>query len=123
MIDKKFIKFLFVGGVNTLFGYSVFALLIWLGFHYSLAVFFGTIIAVLFNFKTTGWVFKNNNNILIFRFIGVYAFIALLNTFILWLFKHFGFENMYITGAIVVLPMAFFSFYLMKKFVFVQNDV
>lgn len=122
-IDFKFIKFLFVGSINAAFGYSVFALLLFLKFHYSLAVLLSTILGILFNFKTTGYiVFKNSDNKLIFRFFGVYAITYILNIICLKMFNMFNF-NLYLAGFILLLPTAIVSFFLMKKFVFNKNLV
>ena len=74
---NQFFLFLVVGGINTILGYAVFALLIYLGLHYALAVIIGTIVGILFNFKTTGGiVFKSKDNRLIFKFFAVYGIIA-----------------------------------------------
>jgi len=119
LFDRRFILFLFVGVLNTAFGYGLFALFIWLGLHYSLAVLFSTILGVLFNFKTIGGiVFKDGNNRLIFRFIAVYVFLYVLNVTGLKLFDMAGLTNKYISGAILLMPMAVISFLLNKKFVF-----
>lgn len=119
MKDNKFIKFLIVGVLNTVFGYSLYAFLLkFMGFHYSLAVLFSTVMGVLFNFKTTGkLVFNNSKNTLIFKFIGVYIVIYALNTGFLSIFDKYKFD-LYIAGAILILPMAIISFVLNKKFVF-----
>lgn len=120
-LDKRFIRFLFVGGINTLFGYSVFALFIFLKFHYSLAVLFGTILGILFNFKTTGkMVFNNADNSLLFRFVGIYTVTYLINVACLKVFDVFKI-NMFLAGAFLILPMALFSFMLQRKFVFTQG--
>lgn len=122
-IDKKFIRFLFVGALNTVFGYSLYALFIFLGLHYTIAVLFSTILGILFNFKTIGvLVFKNNNNRLINRFFAVYAINYILNVSFLKIFKMAGMENMYINGLILVLPLALLSFILNKKFVFKRGS-
>lgn len=113
-----FIKFLFVGTLNTIFAYSLFAFLIFIKLHYSLAAVICTIIGVLFNFQTTGKiVFKNSKNSLLFKFIGVYSITCLLNIIFLRIFNSFHFD-MYLAGAILVLPMAFLAFSLNKRFVF-----
>ena len=120
-IDNKkllFIKFLLVGGLNTVFGYSVYAILLFVGLHFSVAAFFSTIAGILFNFKTTGYlVFKNTDNRLIFRFFGTYFIVYLLNVFFLKIMKSINI-NLYIGGLALLLPMALVSFWLMKKFVF-----
>lgn len=116
--NHTFIKFLFVGGLNTLFGYGVYALFLKLGFYYTSAVFWATVLSILFNFKTTGYlVFKNKNNRLIFNFLGVYLIVYLVNIFCLKLFDLFSF-NLYFAGFILLLPMALLSFFLLRTFVF-----
>jgi len=122
-LNNKFIRFIFVGILNTIFGYSLFALFIYFNIHYSLAVFLSTLLGVLFNFKTIGnLVFKSNDNSLIFRFILVYVLIYLLNITFLWLFKINGLENMYINGLLLLVPLALISFVLNNKFVFIKTN-
>ncbi len=114
----RFIKFLSVGVLNTLFGYGIFALFLFLGLHYSLALLFGTVLGVVFNFFTTGRiVFQNNNNLLIFKFVGVYIIIYFLNLLFLTIFdmNHF---NLYIGGLLLLAPMAILSFLLNQTLVF-----
>lgn len=120
---KRLILFLLVGGVNTIFGYSLYALLLFFHLHYALASLLGTIGGVLFNFKTTGViVFNNHDNKLLLRFIAVYAVTYLLNVSGLKIFTIFN-SNMYLAGAVLILPMALLGFVLQKKFVFgVEKD-
>lgn len=118
LFHHQLIRFLFVGGLNTIFGYSIFAFFIYIGFHYSLAVLFSTILGILFNFKTIGkLVFKNHDNKLILKFFLVYTITYILNVGGLKIFNLFAVNN-YISGAILILPMALISFFLNKKFVF-----
>jgi putative flippase GtrA len=117
-LSSKFIRFLFVGGLNAAFGYSVYAILIYLHVHYSLAVLMATFLGVLFNFKTTGrLVFKSKNNWLIFKFIGVYVIIYAVNTAALKIFNFFK-VDLYLAGAVMLLPMAVVAFILNKNIVF-----
>lgn len=118
-IDWKFVKFLFVGGINTLFGYGVFALFIWFGLHYGVANFFSIVLGIIFNFFTTGYfVFSNTNKKLFWRFLAVYSINWSISTSIMYVCKLCNYNNLYIIGAILLLPMAFLSFLLMKYFVF-----
>lgn len=120
-LENRFVRFLLVGGINTLFGYGVFALCIFIGIHYAAAALIATVCGVLFNFKTTGTiVFKNGDNALIFRFLGVYAALYTVNTGFLKIFKHFD-VDMYLAGAVMLLPMAILAFLLNRKFVFVTQ--
>ena len=116
--NHRFFRFLVIGGVNTLFGYSIFALLIFIGIHYTIALFVGTVFGVLFNFKTTGlFVFRNKKNRLILKFITVYIVIYLINVLVLSIFNRVGINN-YVGGALAILPMAYLAYLLNKYFVY-----
>lgn len=116
-IPEKFFKFLFVGALNTLFSYFLYALFVAIGFKANLALFFQYVIGVIWNFKTTGvLVFKNNNNKLIFKFVLCYIFTFILNSVLLKLLLNY--TNSYIAQAILILPIAIVSFLLLKVFVF-----
>jgi len=117
-MDKQFQIFLLVGALNTLFGYSTYAFLLFIGLHYTLAAFLATCAGVLFNFKTTGRiVFQNTKNSLLFKFILVYAVLYVINIAILKFFLLIGI-NAYWGGAICILPMALLGFLLNKHLVF-----
>ncbi|MFA6740653.1 MAG: GtrA family protein [Arcobacteraceae bacterium] len=119
LLNNKLIRFILVGILNTAFGYSLFALFIFLNMHYSLAVFLSTVLGVLFNFKTIGkLVFDSHDNSLIYRFVSIYIILYLINISCLWLFKISGWENMYMNGFLLLVPLALISFVLNKKFVF-----
>ena len=119
----RFFRFLFVGGINTLFGYFVFSVLILLQIHYSIASLLATILGVLFNYFTTGRiVFNNRDSKLLIKFFGVYGITYLINLLFLKIFDSYQ-VNMLIAGAILIFPMAFLSYFLNKTFVSrVGND-
>lgn len=74
LLDIRFVRFLLVGVLNTLFGYSIFALFLYARLHYAVAALLSTVAGVLFNFQTTGrLVFASRDNSLILRFFAVYA--------------------------------------------------
>lgn len=120
-----------MGGVNTAFGYGVFAALILLNRHFGivsaeaelvLAPLVSQICGILFNFKTTGTiVFKNRSNRLIFRFFGVYSITYLLNYGILRVLESFGISRL-VGGAITVLPLALLAYFLNRRYVFNASD-
>ena len=118
IFSKRFIIFLLVGGLNTIFGYGIFALCIYLKFHYSLASLISTVLGILFNFKTTGViVFKNNNNSLIFRFFLAYGISFCIGLCLLFLLNQIGINN-YIGGALLILPGAVIAYTLQRLLVF-----
>ena len=113
-----FYRYLAVGLLNTVFGYGVFALLIYLGLSYPVALFLATILGVLFNFKSIGvLVFKSRDNKLIFRFVAVYIVIYFLNLIGLKLLTAID-MNVYYSGAVLLPLMAVVGFIINKRFVF-----
>ncbi len=118
-IDEKFFKFLFVGFLNTLVSYMLYAFFITIGLIPNLALFFQYILGVLWNFKTTGViVFKNHNNKLIFKFIGTYIITFFINSVLLNILAVQIELNEYLSQALLVLPVALLSFLLFKFWVF-----
>jgi hypothetical protein len=119
-----FIRFLLVGVLNTAFSYLLYASLILIGLKYLMAFSISYVAGVLFNFQTIGrLVFKNKNNKLLFRFVGVYVVIYLLNAEGLRIADALNINieyktKMLIASAILVVPMAMVSFVLNKLFVF-----
>ncbi len=116
-IDEKFFKFLFVGFMNTIVSYILYAFFVTIGLIPNIALFCQYILGILWNFKTTGSiVFKNKDNGLLFKFILCYVFTFFVNSVCLnFLTKYL---NDYISQAILVLPVAMLSFVILKFFVF-----
>lgn len=121
ILDRQFLKFLLVGGMNTLVGYLVFSLFLFLNFHYTLASFFALIFGILFNFKTHGLlVFGSRDNTLIFRYVISWGFIYMIAITCLAGFEWCGI-NLYIANALLMPPLAVLAFFINLKFVFQEN--
>jgi putative flippase GtrA len=118
LLDSRFIRFVLVGVLNTVFGYAVFAVFILLDLHYAVAALLSTICGVLFNFKTTGrLVFGSRDNSLLVRFFGVYAITYVLG--VLYLRVSTAYQwNILIAAAVMMPPMAVVSYTLNRVFVF-----
>jgi putative flippase GtrA len=122
IINNKIVRFFLVSGLNTVFGYGLFALLIYVGLHYALVTFIATVITLLFNFKTTGLlVFKNKKNGLILKFVGVSGIRYVVTVLFLAIFKNYGI-NEYIGQAILIIPVGFLGYFLNHYFVFNKTN-
>ena len=116
---QQFLTFLVVGVINTIFSYSLFSLLHYVGLHYTIAVFLSTCVGVLFNFKTTGrLVFKNKANHLLGYFIGVYVLLYILTIILMKVFMSLLGVNAYIAYGITIFIMPILSYLLNKHYVF-----
>lgn len=112
---------MFIGGLNTAFGYLAFCLFTFITGNAYASVILSTISGVLFNFKTYGsFVFKSKDNSRLYRFCASYSFIIVIQMLLIKWLNHVGIVNPYLAVGIMVLPMAALSFVLMKKFVFHQ---
>lgn len=122
-IDFNFIKFLFVGGINTIAGYLFFVFFLFIGLHYAIAAFISNICSIIFNFFSTGkLVFKNTNFALFFKFFLVYLNSWIVAVVFIHLYKIFVNNNEYLAGFIILIPNAILSYILMKFFVFKTNS-
>ena len=119
----RILRFLVIGVINTLFSYLIYAALVLLGMHYSLATLISTVLGVIFNFFTTGRiVFRNMDNRRFVRFVLVYLFTYLVNILLLgWLVDRLGIDKL-IAGALVTLPVALLSYLLNAVWTFQENN-
>ena len=113
------LRFLFIGIINTVFYYALFALLIYANLDYRLAVLIATVVGVFFSFHNFGkYVFDNQNKSLIYRFIFNYILIYFFNIYIIGVMNDILFFNFYISGFIALFPSTLMTYMLNKYFVF-----
>ncbi|MBF0561309.1 MAG: GtrA family protein [Alphaproteobacteria bacterium] len=118
VVHIQFVRFLLVGAVNTLFGYSGFALLLWLGLHHPQALTLATAVGILFNFGTTGrLVFANQGWHLLPRFFIGYGVAYGVNLTLLNMLVATGLSA-YLTQLTLLPAIVVLSFVINKVFVF-----
>jgi putative flippase GtrA len=119
---SEFIRFLFVGGLNTLFGYAIYVAFILVGLSISLSLALATIAGVIFNFFTTGHlVFNNRDKKRFFKFLLVYGLVYLINLSVLKMLVAAGAGA--ILAQLIALPfIAVLTFICMKFIVFQKNN-
>lgn len=143
VIENRFIRFLFVGVINTAVGYTLFILCRWIGMERAVAVLASTVLAVFFNYHSTGKiVFDNKGYNVIIPFFVIYGIMYVINLAELHYLALSGLyewligidnKNLDIVGRfslahdkvgdaigqlIVVLPNAIMTFLMNKTFVF-----
>ncbi len=114
----QFLKFLVVGALNTLFGYSVFAGLVLAGVPPVPALVLTYVVGVLFNFMTTRrFVFSRSPRASLLRFIGAYVVIYFFNLGLYKALEAAG-GGPLVAQALCLPVVAVFSFLLFKFQVF-----
>ena len=118
-LDRRFIRFLLAGGINTLFGYGVFSGMVLLGVPPHVALIVGTLTGVLFNFLTTSAVFRSRDLRLLPRFLAIYSGMLALNMLLLELAMRAGLGPL--LAQAIVLPIFTLTFLAMRRFVFMAS--
>jgi len=120
MLNSKPSRFILIGLLNTMFGYSAYALLIFFGLSFALALLISTVSGIIFNYFTFGQLFFNIGVNLenFIKFIITYLFIYLLNVSFLHLMINIWSVNSYLSQFLFLIPAAAISWLLMNYWVF-----
>ena len=114
----RFVRFLIIGGINTLFGFAIYSGAILLGAEVWLALIIGTLAGIVFNFFTvSGYVFRQMSATRFPRFLFCYLVVYLVNLgsidiLLTWV------DDKIIAQSILVLPAAVLSYTLLSRLVY-----
>lgn len=115
---NRFIRFYIAGGINTLISYVIYAVLIYLGTSYAVAVLLCYAIGLIVNFKTIQKIaFNDSDKQSFINFCVIFIGSCILNILLLRFFIDIG-VNEYLAAWIVVIPLSLLGYILNKKFVF-----
>jgi len=118
VLNSQLLRFLMVGGLNTVVGYALFAAFIWAGLPYPVAIGLATVLGIAFNFQSTGrLVFGGAPLSQLGRFVAAYAVVYFINVGSVALLLRTGL-GVYLANALVILPLALIAFVLQRRFVF-----
>lgn len=110
----RFLRFLVVGGFNTVVGYALFCIALAIFPTTFIALCVSTLLAILFNFFTTGTlVFGSRDPRRIFRFYGVYGIVFVYNAVGLDILERIAIAPQ--IGGLVLLPGAVILSYLLNR--------
>jgi len=117
-LGEQVVRFIFVGGINTLVGYALYVVGVLIGLSPTIALLIATALGALFNFFSIGtYVFGQGGTHLIMRFLALYAGIYIFNLILLHLLLALGVGPLIAQAGLVPL-MATLSFVFNRKFVF-----
>jgi len=118
---NRYVRFLLIGMLNTVFGYAVFALAFYVGASPALALLIATAIGILFNFFTTGQiVFNDRGTSRLPHFVFAYCATYLINLALLKIIMLAGVNGL-IAQAISLPVVAVCSFFILRRFVFTRG--
>ena len=121
LLNNTKIRFLIVGCLNTIVGYSIYAILIYLNINYLIANTISTIIGIIHSYIWNRlFTFKSNNNIKkeIFKFIFVYSISYVLGLLNLYILVNILSTNKYIAGIINIFITTIISWFGHRYFSF-----
>jgi len=118
MLGKQIVRFVITGIINTIVGYGLYALFIYVGLQYIIAITLSTILGILFNFKTIGkFVFESDDNKLLMKFILSYFVTFIVNVWTVSKLILLGYDY-YSAGFVAIVLSSILSFILTKYLVF-----
>ncbi len=119
----KIIKFLSTGILNTIFGYSVYATLLFIKTPYLVALLIATFAGVIFNYISFGrMVFNARGNWFVFgKFVVAYGIIYSINAALLRVFTINFLLNPYL-GQILCIPISIVISWLLMNYWVYKND-
>ena len=123
LFNIRIIKFLSTGVLNTLFGYVIYALLVFVNVHSLAALLLATVAGVVFNYFSFGrLVFQGHRGRLVFtKFVIAYAVIYAANAALLSVLTNH--LNAYVAQAICVPPSVIMSWLLMNYWVYKKGSM
>lgn len=121
--NHRIFRFLIVGILNTIFGYAIYAFLLFVNVPYLIALFIATVAGVIFNYFSFGrLVFQSLGGRFVFvKFVIAYAIVYLVNAFILEILTQKFLYDPYV-GQVICIPISvILSWTIMNKWVY-KND-
>jgi putative flippase GtrA len=126
LFRHKEVRFVFVGGINTIVGYGTFAIFIAFSFPYLVANTLSTVIGVINSYLWNRFfTFKSKNRAIdeIARFSLVYFISYCFGMLFLWVIVGRMGVNIYIAGAMNIFVTTLISWFGHKNFSFKINKV
>jgi len=118
MLERRPVLFVIAGGLNTAFGYGLFALLLLAGMHRVPAMLIATVAGVLFNYAFTGRVvFDNRGFGRLPHFVAAYAVVYLINVAVMEALVAAG-AAPYLAGAASIVVAAAAAYWIQSRYVF-----
>jgi putative flippase GtrA len=123
LADPKIIKFLSAGVLNTVFGYSVYALLLFIKTPYLIALFVATVAGVIFNYFSFGrMVFQGIGGWFVFgKFVIGYTLIYGVNAALLRVFTIDFLLSPYL-GQVICIPISVLLSWLLMNYWVYKKD-
>lgn len=115
----RVVRFVIVGGLNTVFSYLVYALGLRLGLYYAAANFIAMVLGTLFSFLTQGsLVFNRLEGRRFPRFVMLWVALWLVNVSVISVLLPWVEDNAYAAGAIALIIVTGVSFLAQRYWVF-----
>ena len=118
LLNVYFARFVLVGVINTAFSYSIYAGLLFVGFHYAFANFVALLLGIIFSFRMQGrFVFGNTDISLAGRFLLGWGLIYVGTVLVIGWMIGLGLDA-YSAGALALPFTTVLSYFVQKNFVF-----
>jgi putative flippase GtrA len=114
---ERAVRYYAIGGLNTVFGFSVYSLLIWLGLNLYVAQLIAHVCGTTFNYFTYSWgVFPGDERRPV-GFVGAYIYSYVQGLILLAIAHHFV-ANPYIDGLLTLIVGTAINYFVLRRFAF-----
>jgi putative flippase GtrA len=114
----KTLRFVVAGAINTLWGFGVYCLFVFIGMGYAWASLLSIVLGVAFSFLThSTWVFKVSGRWVFVRYVVGWALVYVFAVTGLHLLVGLGMGS-YAAGVVMIVPNAIFGYLVMSSAVF-----
>jgi putative flippase GtrA len=118
LLQLRPVRFIAIGVVNTIFGYTLFTCFYLVSGDHRLSIIGATLVGVIFNFFTTGRiVFKNSENWLVFRFVAGYSISLGANLILLEVLVRLGVGAL-VAQLVCLPPVVLLTYFVNARLVF-----
>ncbi len=120
----KLFKFVVAGGINTLFTYLIYVVLVQIGINYQAALVWEYIVGIVCGYLLQRfWTFKVRSNMMIsfLKYLSLYFLIFLVNSWLLKYLVEHRHYNKLISQACCLIVLTGLSYYMQKKLVFTSK--
>lgn len=123
LLNSQFLRFILVGGFNTILAYAVYALALALGLLYPAANFIALVTGILISFTMQGkYVFNRLDYRSLWRFLLCWLLIYCVNIAIIGELIEYRLDP-YAAGAMALPVIVLISFMVQKHFVFTDKKI
>ncbi len=117
LLNIKFIRFLFVGSINTVLSFLIFSFLYYIGLHYFIATTLNLAVGMFISFNTHKHITFTSKSNKYNIYVGFALMFYMITNILLYFAESSGY-NIYLSYLCILLPIAMINFLILRRYIF-----